>query len=101
MARVGVRSEINFFIVFIVVQCIIGCSFSGRCFIEIINRPCEAVLTRMWENTFCRFVVRTSLGERLIAVDAACAAYERRPPGYRSEERRVGKECRSRWSPYH
>ena len=23
------------------------------------------------------------------------------PYGYRSEERRVGKECRSRWSPYH
>src|SRR6266478_4837954 len=23
------------------------------------------------------------------------------PPGGRSEERRVGKECRSRWSPYH
>src|SRR5256886_12663749 len=24
------------------------------------------------------------------------------PPGWtRSEERRVGKECRSRWSPYH
>ena len=23
------------------------------------------------------------------------------PPGDRSEERRVGKECRSRWSPYH
>src|SRR6266508_6318720 len=22
------------------------------------------------------------------------------PPGQRSEERRVGKECRSRWSPY-
>ena len=22
-------------------------------------------------------------------------------PTYRSEERRVGKECRSRWSPYH
>ena len=21
--------------------------------------------------------------------------------GFRSEERRVGKECRSRWSPYH
>src|SRR2546430_17733820 len=29
---------------------------------------------------------------------------EDRPPtgrGARSEERRVGKECRSRWSPYH
>src|SRR5258708_31720168 len=24
-----------------------------------------------------------------------------RPIGGRSEERRVGKECRSRWSPYH
>ena len=23
------------------------------------------------------------------------------PNTYRSEERRVGKECRSRWSPYH
>ena len=23
------------------------------------------------------------------------------PNGARSEERRVGKECRSRWSPYH
>ena len=23
------------------------------------------------------------------------------PIGNRSEERRVGKECRSRWSPYH
>ena len=24
-----------------------------------------------------------------------------RKPGMRSEERRVGKECRSRWAPYH
>ena len=27
--------------------------------------------------------------------------YKRQIPQYRSEERRVGKECRSRWSPYH
>ena len=26
---------------------------------------------------------------------------EARAVGARSEERRVGKECRSRWSPYH
>src|ERR1043166_1688757 len=26
---------------------------------------------------------------------------ERTAPNARSEERRVGKECRSRWSPYH
>ena len=33
----------------------------------------------------------------------ACDALARfkRMQGYRSEERRVGKECRSRWSPYH
>src|SRR6266496_3151466 len=29
------------------------------------------------------------------------AASCRSPPRRRSEERRVGKECRSRWSPYH
>src|SRR5256885_16580854 len=31
------------------------------------------------------------------------AAVEQEPPfrDLRSEERRVGKECRSRWSPYH
>ena len=27
--------------------------------------------------------------------------YDERGNVYRSEERRVGKECRSRWSPYH
>ena len=26
---------------------------------------------------------------------------ERKDGSFRSEERRVGKECRSRWSPYH
>ena len=28
-------------------------------------------------------------------------AYRIKGNNYRSEERRVGKECRSRWSPYH
>src|SRR3712207_9032967 len=34
------------------------------------------------------------------AVDAACAMIAAAAT-MRSEERRVGKECRSRWSPYH
>ena len=34
--------------------------------------------------------------EALLQQDAAGLRYE-----LRSEERRVGKECRSRWSPYH
>ena len=34
----------------------------------------------------------------LTVLAAPCAVYDSR---FRSEERRVGKECRSRWSPYH
>ena len=43
----------------------------------------------------------------LIALLASCAKQEgvvvrvTEPQANRSEERRVGKECRSRWSPYH
>src|SRR2546423_8719690 len=35
---------------------------------------------------------------RLLHRDVALALMQHQP---RSEERRVGKECRSRWSPYH
>ena len=31
----------------------------------------------------------------------ACQKLHGAPMQWRSEERRVGKECRSRWSPYH
>ena len=33
--------------------------------------------------------------------DSIDKAPEEKERGIRSEERRVGKECRSRWSPYH
>src|SRR2546422_8212156 len=36
-----------------------------------------------------------------LPVDLLKATMEFRGPAKRSEERRVGKECRSRWSPYH
>ena len=38
---------------------------------------------------------------RDISDDASEYIKKNRKPGGRSEERRVGKECRSRWSPYH
>ena len=38
---------------------------------------------------------RESLRDLIVAFEA------HRAKQYRSEERRVGKECRSRWSPYH
>ena len=34
-------------------------------------------------------------------VDPRVTVYAPLGPDLRSEERRVGKECRSRWSPYH
>ena len=37
--------------------------------------------------------------EKEMATHSSVLAW--RIPGTRSEERRVGKECRSRWSPYH
>src|SRR2546427_11726074 len=39
------------------------------------------------------YVLQGPLG---VGVQGGCG-----PGGLRSEERRVGKECRSRWSPYH
>ena len=49
---------------------------------------------------------RTTFGSRLLATLGASSGgrgHLRRPDesAGRSEERRVGKECRSRWSPYH
>ena len=35
------------------------------------------------------------------SVVVKCDSIEKGDPMKRSEERRVGKECRSRWSPYH
>src|SRR2546421_11878180 len=43
---------------------------------------------------------RAFQGWRYLAVKDAPRDLDRAAPG-RSEERRVGKECRSRWSPYH
>src|SRR3712207_4512001 len=37
----------------------------------------------------------------VLALTTADWSLERRARALRSEERRVGKECRSRWSPYH
>ena len=39
--------------------------------------------------------------ELLRGLRASTRRFVRDSAVYRSEERRVGKECRSRWSPYH
>ena len=40
-------------------------------------------------------------GDAVVKNPPANAGNRGSSPGPRSEERRVGKECRSRWSPYH
>ena len=45
-------------------------------------------------------VLGSGLGDAFTMDDPVYINYKE-VPGFRSEERRVGKECRSRWSPYH
>src|SRR5260370_33898965 len=56
------------------------------------NRRDEAAMRRILDDRF----IGTEEGETLDR-----DAYIRDVLSERSEERRVGKECRSRWSPYH
>src|SRR5260370_23580262 len=44
---------------------------------------------------------RTGAISRFRPAFGAGVPYDRQTDERRSEERRVGKECRSRWSPYH
>ena len=50
-----------------------------------------------WVEHDANEIWSTMLGVAVEAMQKAGASYE----DIRSEERRVGKECRSRWSPYH
>ena len=54
--------------------------------LRAIVRRLEAALAPEYKTKSAR-----SIAHRLLAM----------PEYQRSEERRVGKECRSRWSPYH
>ena len=59
------------------------CHFQGSCAIN----PGSSITLR--KGAYLSFGERVSMGQHTKII---C---------YRSEERRVGKECRSRWSPYH
>ena len=55
-----------------------------------LKRPVTTLIMTAFPNTI-RLAVSSALVAWLIGI----------PAHRRSEERRVGKECRSRWSPYH
>ena len=54
------------------------------------------LLTDFYELTMMQGYFKTQNTEKVVF-----DAFYRKNPCDRSEERRVGKECRSRWSPYH
>ena len=68
--------------------------------IEILKQYCMAhvILFSLLETAILG-LSRKSLEIVRLAVDNRI--YCKLKKKYRSEERRVGKECRSRWSPYH
>src|SRR5258708_39768903 len=46
-------------------------------------------------------IIRHCRAEGFLRADGEHRHRDLAPLGERSEERRIGKECRSRWSPYH
>src|SRR2546427_12504772 len=72
---------------------LVGHSFGGT----FISKVAEAIPERIKRLVFQNgFVVRDGHSVLDESPSATAALFEKR-----SEERRVGKECRSRWSPYH
>ena len=47
------------------------------------------------------FIFEAGINKNDIKYAHTCLLVNLNNNTYRSEERRVGKECRSRWSPYH
>src|SRR2546426_3409830 len=66
--------------------------------LEFVER--ERLEARVLERR-CAGVLCDVLSERPLRFERAYAAAQLITLHKRSEERRVGKECRSRWSPYH
>ena len=71
---------------------------------RVINRDFDQLLSTI-EDGIINGSVSASLEDAsdFRSQDARCSVrvFERYSYTGRSEERRVGKECRSRWSPYH
>src|SRR3712207_549131 len=83
---------------------IAGCDgFHGVCRPSIPDGVLS-VFERVYPFAWLGILARTPpVSEELIYAhhERGFALFSMRTPQIRSEERRVGKECRSRWSPYH
>ena len=84
-----------------------------------INKSCAAAKQVKVKNTLsfltkCSSIFRENTNAKIISITGSCGkttlkemigltlrSISKTSYSPRSEERRVGKECRSRWSPYH
>ena len=76
---------------------VVGTRFAHRQ--DVKNEPLEHYLARQLTPDLNFSFHDVTLNRRRVVVLEIPAA--KQSPLLRSEERRVGKECRSRWSPYH
>src|SRR2546430_16142280 len=60
----------------------------------------DARAERIWDQATADEIKNRCVGKTGVATEERKPTTQA-PPLLRSEERRVGKECRSRWSPYH
>ena len=67
---------------------------------EYIRSGTDARL-EVGSNTYYLYGANTEASQDALQGLTAAGAYLDEAALFRSEERRVGKECRSRWSPYH
>ena len=68
--------------------------------LSAVSANCALILEHLPKDAQLFAVVKAN-GYGHGAIPVAHAALEGGATRMRSEERRVGKECRSRWSPYH
>src|SRR5256885_474261 len=67
---------------------------------ELVGQPVESLLPERFRDRHAS-QAGCFVTPRRDPMGAGRELFARRKDGTRSEERRVGKECRSRWSPYH
>src|SRR2546430_14162625 len=68
--------------------------------VKAVQAVAEFLQRQKLENVVLDPILKSTSGAELLELNGARLLIEKLVP-LRSEERRVGKECRSRWSPYH
>ena len=65
------------------------------------NRKGQVIVPTGGGKTMCMIEDAKKVSGTVVVVAPRILLAEQLSSEFRSEERRVGKECRSRWSPYH